>query len=105
MDNAGEQIVRDYMERHNAGARSGEYDPLGQLFAPEAELHFQGINLGPFRGRAAIVEIFRARGPNDELELTDVQTTPGEATAEFRWKRAGGRAGTAHLRHDDELIT
>ena len=105
MDDGGERVVREYVERHNAGVRSGDYDALGQLFAPGAELRFEGIQLGPFRGREAIVEIFRTRGPSDELDLADLRTTPGIATAEFRWKRSGGRAGRAHLEHDGARIT
>ena len=105
MDEISERLVREYVERHNAGVRTGDYQPLGELFASDAALQFEGINLGAFRGRDAIVEIFRTRGPDDELELTDLRTTPGAATAELRWKSAGGRAGTAHLEHDGARIT
>ena len=105
MDDAGEHLVREYVRRHNIGVRSGAYDALAELFAPDAELQFDGIQLGPFRGRDAIVSIFRARGPDDELGLTELRTIPNRATAEFRWKRAGGRAGTAHVQHDGERIT
>ena len=105
MTEVGERIVRDYVERHNAGVRSGDYEPLGQIFAPDAELQFEGIELGPFRGRGAIVEIFRTRGPDDELELSELVTTANGATAEFRWRRSGNRAGTAHLEYEGAQIT
>jgi hypothetical protein len=39
------------------------------------------------------------------LELSDLRLTPSGAAADFRWKRAGGRAGAAHLEHDGQHIT
>ncbi len=50
--------------------RDGEWEPLGELFADDAVLEFEGAGLGPFAGREAIVAAYRARPPDDEVRIS-----------------------------------
>ena len=40
-------------------------------FSADAELVFEGIPVGPFVGRDAIAEAYRAQPPDDEIVLLD----------------------------------
>jgi steroid delta-isomerase len=40
-------------------------------FSEDAELSFEGIPVGPFVGRDAIGEAYRAQPPDDEIVLLD----------------------------------
>jgi steroid Delta-isomerase len=40
-------------------------------FGDDAELVFEGIPVGPFRGREAIGEAYAAQPPDDEIVLLD----------------------------------
>jgi steroid Delta-isomerase len=55
----------------NEGVRTGDWSSLVALFADDAELEFEGIPVGPFRGRAAIAEAYRSMPPDDEIVLLD----------------------------------
>jgi hypothetical protein len=50
-------------------------------FAADAELVFEGIPVGPFAGRAAIAEAYRARPPDDAIVLLDADGTYAWASA------------------------
>jgi steroid Delta-isomerase len=78
----------------NEGVRSGDWVPLVELFAEDAVLEFEGIPVGPFRGRDAIAEAYRTSPPDDEIVLLD----GGPA---YAWSKDRERpAGELHL---DEL--
>jgi steroid delta-isomerase len=78
----------------NEGVRSGDWVPLVELFAEDAVLEFEGIPVGPFRGRDAIAEAYRTSPPDDEIVLLD----GGPA---YAWSKDPERpAGELHL---DEL--
>ena len=55
----------------NEGVRSGDWSSLVELFAEDAVLEFEGIPVGPFRGRDAIAEAYRTMPPDDEIVLLD----------------------------------
>lgn len=56
-----------YLEHHvatfNTAVESGDFDPLVALFAADAELSFEGVPVGPFRGRKAIAAACAAQPP------------------------------------------
>ena len=41
-------LLDDYVEQFNAGVRNGDWAPMIALLAPDAELEFAGIPVGPF---------------------------------------------------------
>ena len=92
-----------YVARFNAGVRSGNWQPLLELLAPDAELEFAGIAVGPFVGRDAIGEAYRVQPPDDELVLLE---TCDEGTAVYAWACAPTRpAGELHLEVRSRAIT
>ena len=96
-------LLEEYVEQLNAGVRSGEWEPLLDLLAPDAELAFTGIPVGPFAGREAIGEAYRAQPPDDELVLLDRRD---EASAVYAWAGDPARpAGELHLEARDGAIT
>jgi steroid delta-isomerase len=77
-----------------------------EQFAEDAELVFDGVPVGPFRGRAAIAAAYRERPPDDEIEVRDVSQTGNTVTADYAWrKNSGGRAGQMILTVEDDRIT
>ena len=88
-------LLSDYVERFNAGVRTGEWEPMLELVAPDAELEFVGIPVGPFVGRDAIGEAYRAQPPDDEIVLLD---RLGEGSAVYAWAKEPTRpAGEMHI--------
>jgi hypothetical protein len=88
-------LLEDYVERFNAGVRSGEWAPMVELLAPGAELEFSGIPIGPFVGRDLIGEAYRDQPPDDEIVLLD---RLGELSAVYAWAKEPARpAGELHL--------
>src|SRR5829696_9589623 len=62
---AGVALLSDHVARFNAGVRSGDFGPMVDGFTDDAELVFEGIPVGPFRGRAAIAAAYRNQPPDD----------------------------------------
>jgi hypothetical protein len=48
-----------------------------ELLAPDAELEFTGIPVGPFAGREAIGEAYRVQPPDDETDEVHVEERGG----------------------------
>ena len=96
---AGVALLADHVERFNAGVRSGDFGPMVDGFTADAELVFEGIPVGPFRGREAIAAAYRMQPPDDEIELLDVeQDDDGRVVASYAWhRRPGVRAGVLVL--------
>jgi hypothetical protein len=69
---SGAALLRSYIARRNHGARSGDFAPMLAELTDDAQLVFEGIPVGPFRGREAIGAAYRSQPPDDELELLDV---------------------------------
>jgi hypothetical protein len=88
-------LLHAYVERVNAGVRSGDWAPMLELVAPDAELEFVGIPVGPFVGREAIGDAYRAQPPDDEIVLLE---RLGEGSAVYAWaKEPTQPAGEMHI--------
>jgi steroid Delta-isomerase len=71
--------LEEHVERFNQGVRTGDFGAMVEAFSDDAELVFVGIPVGPFVGREAIAEAYRAHPPDDEIVLID-----GDGT--YAWK-------------------
>ena len=88
---AGVTLLTDHVARFNAGVRSGDFGPMVDGFTDDAELVFEGIPVGPFRGRAAIAAAYRDQPPDDEIELLDVdQDSEVQVVASYAWRQRPG---------------
>jgi steroid Delta-isomerase len=84
-------LLTEHVARFNAGVRGGDFGPMLEWFTDDAELVFEGIPVGPFRGREAIAEAYRAQPPDDEIELLDSgQDGEGRTVATYAWRRRPG---------------
>jgi hypothetical protein len=94
------------LDRHvagfNEGVRTGDWSAMLEQLADGAELEFVGIPVGPFAGKAAIAEAYRAQPPDDELVVLEQL---GEEAAVYAWLREPTRpAGELHLTVEDGRI-
>jgi steroid delta-isomerase len=64
-------MLAAHVDRFNHGVRTGDFGPMLEAFSDDAELVFVGIPVGPFVGREAIGEAYRAQPPDDEIVLLD----------------------------------
>jgi steroid Delta-isomerase len=62
-------LVDEHVARFNAGIRTGDWEPMLELFADDARLEFVGIPVGPFEGRDRIRAAYANQPPDDEIVL------------------------------------
>jgi RimJ/RimL family protein N-acetyltransferase len=88
-------LLYEYVARLNQGVRSGDWEPLGECFAEDARLEFEGVAVGPLDGREAILAAYREQPPDDEVRVLGA-TEGGEGVeASYSWaiepERPAGR--------------
>jgi hypothetical protein len=71
-----------------------------EAFAENAELAFEGVPVGPFRGREEIRLAYATRPPDDEIEILRTRQSGAEMiVADYAWKAAPKeRAGSMIFR-------
>jgi RimJ/RimL family protein N-acetyltransferase len=88
-------LFHDYVMVHNECVRTGDWEPLVDWFTEDAKLVFQGVPVGPFEGREAIAEAYRAQPPDDEVVIFALEEVEGRLEARYGWLREpGNEAGT-----------
>jgi ketosteroid isomerase-like protein len=99
------RLLRDHVDRFNAGVRSGDFGPMLEQFADDAEMSFEAVPIGPFRGREEVAEAYRERPPDDELRVLDVHEDGATVVASYAWLAAlEQRAGDLRLTHHEGRI-
>jgi hypothetical protein len=95
----GAALLRRYIARLNHGVRGGDFTSMLAELTADAELVFEGIPVGPFRGREAIGAAYRLQPPDDELELLHVdEDGHGGASGSYAWsERPGVVAGEVQV--------
>ena len=84
-------LLYEYVARHNQGVRTGDWEALGECFAEDALVEFEGVPVGPFAGRDAIVAAYRERPPDDEVRVLEAAETQGGVEACYSWAVAPER--------------
>ena len=87
-----QELLLAYIEAHNAGFRSGDFEAVNELLHPTASMRFYGTEMGPFDSAEAILQAFREQPPDDELVVQSIRTI-GDKTAEatYAWESAHGK--------------
>jgi hypothetical protein len=49
--------------------RSGDFSLMLEQFTEDAELAFEGVPVGPFRGKPAIAQAYAEQPPDDEIVI------------------------------------
>lgn len=78
-------LLEDHVGRFNAGVRSGDWEPMVEGFANDAEMEFRGVPVGPFVGREAIAAAYREQPPDDELRVLEQRQSDGRIEARYAW--------------------
>jgi steroid Delta-isomerase len=78
-------LLDDHVESFNAGVRSGDWSSMLERFADDAEMEFRGVPVGPFHGKEAIAEAYRAQPPDDELGVLEERERDGRVEARYAW--------------------
>lgn len=91
------ELFHRHVTRFNAGVRSGDFGPMLEQFAPDAELRFVGAPAGPYISREAIAAAYAARPPDDEITVANARVVDGTVVADYSWLREGRRAGELRL--------
>ena len=94
-----------YIEAHNTAVGSGDWTAFAEWFADDAEVRFEGVPVGPFRGRDEIRAAYEAQPPDDEVEIRNVSEEGDRTFADYGWNADGGvRAGELRITWDGDLI-
>jgi RimJ/RimL family protein N-acetyltransferase len=79
------ELLRQHVERFNAGVRTTDWSPMLEGFEDTAEMEFRGVPVGPFHGKEAIAEAYRAQPPDDELRVLEERERGGRIEARYAW--------------------
>ena len=86
------RLLHDHVVRFNEGVRTGDWSQMLERFADDGELTFEGVPVGPFRGRDAIAGAYAVQPPDDQLVTLRVQEDDdGDVTALYAWRREPAR--------------
>ena len=98
-------LLDEHVRRFNEGVRTGDFAPMAAGFAEDAEMHFEGVSVGPFIGRDAIAAAYRDQPPDDEVEILGKEERDGVVVARYAWLRDGGKqAGEMRLTRQNGRI-
>jgi len=78
-------LLHDHIESLNAGVRTGDWSSMLERFEDGAEMEFRGVPVGPFHGKAAIAEAYRAQPPDDEVRVLEQRERDGRIEARYAW--------------------
>jgi hypothetical protein len=99
-------MLDEHVQRFNEAVRSGNFEPMLEAFAPDAEMVFEGVPVGPFQGRDAIAQAYAQRPPDDEIVLLGEPRVEGDLEeSDYAWASEGTRAGRMILTSRDDRIT
>ena len=102
---AGVRLLHDHVVRFNEGARTGDWTPMLERFTDDAELAFDGVPVGPFRGREAIAAAYATQPPDDQIVTLRVEEDRDEVNALYAWRREPGTvAGRMVLTSLDDRV-
>jgi hypothetical protein len=100
-----ESLFERHVERFNEGVRTGDFGPMLEQFTADAELHFEGVPVGPFVGRSVIAEAYAQNPPDDEIDVLDVESDGHQLVARYAWKKDAGKpAGRMIVTRRDDRI-
>ncbi len=100
-----DDLLTAHVQRFNQAVETGDFAPMLAAFAPDAEMAFEGVPVGPFVGRDAIAAAYRSRPPDDTVELLGPpREESGRLVCDYAWSADGARAGRMLLTPRDGMI-
>jgi RimJ/RimL family protein N-acetyltransferase len=105
LDSPALDVLYEYVARHNAGVREGEWEPLAECFTDDAVLEFEGAPIGPFAGCEAIATAYQERPPDDEVRVLGTEENGATVVARYAWSvDPEAQAGRLLLTHEADKI-
>jgi len=99
----GEGVGRSLMEAHvssfNRAVLSGDYTEMLSRFTDDAELAFEGVPVGPFRGRDSIERAYAEQPPDDTIILLEI-LDGDPVIARYSWSQDEGRQSGKMVLHE-----
>ena len=97
----------DHVDRFNRSVTSGDFSEMAGHLDEEAVMRFEGVPVGPFVGREAIVAAYLADPPDDTIGLAGQVAADGAAaSAPYAWSSAPTEpAGVLRLTFAGDRIT
>ena len=101
-----DEVLQSHVERFNEGVRSGDFARMLEQFTEDAELAFEGVPVGPFRGKPAIAQAYADQPPDDEIVILRTRESSDDLiVADYAWRAVpSSRAGSMILRLRDAEI-
>lgn len=97
------EAVWAHEQLFNEAVRSGDFTEFSKTFADDAVMKFDGVPVGPYRGREAIAEAYATRPPTDTMSIKSIEEVePDTADVHFDWD-AGG-SGAMRVKWQNGLI-
>ena len=101
------EILNRHVRLFNDGVRTGNFGPMIGYFVENAEMRFEGIPVGPFKGHRAIKRAYLMQPPDDEIVVLNAKEDPGRNViiCEYAWsKKPRIHAGELILTSKGEMI-
>ena len=99
-------LLQRHVELFNQGVRNGDFAPMLEQFTEDAELAFEGVPVGPFRGKPAIERAYAEQPPDEEIVILRTNESGEDlVVADYAWRaEPASRAGSMILRLRDAEI-
>src|SRR5215469_401394 len=101
------KILDEHVRLFNQGVRSHDFGPMLDHFSDDAEMYFEGIPVGPSRGRSAIKRAYVEQPPDDEIVVLSKRENPSKnlVVGVYAWlKEPKTRAGELKIETKADLI-
>lgn len=100
-----QQILDRHLAAVNAVAAGGDAEQLAAGLTPDCTMTFEGIPVGPFAGREAVVAAYRTNPPDDQVVVLDSSLGEGRIEATYAWSAEPEKpAGRILLELEDDLV-
>jgi hypothetical protein len=97
------EAVREHGRLFNEAVQAEDFTEFIKTIHPDAVMSFDGVPVGPYKGREAIAEAYATRPPNDTMSIWSIEEVdPDTADVRFDWD-AGG-SGAMRVRWQDDLV-
>jgi steroid delta-isomerase len=97
------EAVRAHEQLFNEAVRTEDFSEFTKTFADDAVMAFDGVPVGPYKGREAIAEAYATRPPNDTMSIWSIEEVDAE-TADVRFDWDAGGSGAMRVKWQDGLI-
>ncbi|WP_020520770.1 nuclear transport factor 2 family protein [Catelliglobosispora koreensis] len=96
--------VMEHQELFNDSVRAGDFEAFAASFAEDAVMTFDGVPVGPFKGRHKIATAYAAQPPTDTMSIWSVEEIgPDTVIARFDWDNGGSGSMQVQWR-DGEVL-